>query len=185
MRRKGSIAYEVTVFGNFAHTFTAQEVRLRLRSCLGRANLFCIDVINAAIGNIEAHTAVDPHMAFQFHFVCVRIVLRVIGVDIRVTHVNGDVVSRRRQTVFVIGLPSRRDFNRSILQSLDFSRDEAGARKESGEQQKQLSHGGRRRYRSEPFLQSQKRCALRHRALRAQKNWIDNHWIDNRKPAIC
>src|SRR5438045_6701140 len=109
----------------------------------------------------------------------------------------GGFFSSCRHLVFICRLPSGRDFNRRILRSLNCSCDKTGARKENDEQQKRLSHGGRRRYRSQAFLQSQNRFALRSRELASIGNWISHHWIGNaeiigvsepfrsRKPAIC
>jgi len=127
VRRKRSVLYEVSVLRDFAHILAAQEIRLRFSSHVGRANLFRVDVINAAIGMVERtilvglfivvplgalsgdrrcrFIAVDPHVASQFHLMCGRIVLRVIGVDVCVAHVNGDVVPRCGHPVFIRSLP--------------------------------------------------------------------------------
>ena len=105
MRCEGSVLDEITVLGNFADIFAANEIRLGLRAHVSRANLFCVDVVNTAIGNVETDIAVDSHMAYRQHFVCARIVLRVVGVDICVAYVNGHVVARGGQPVLVTGFP--------------------------------------------------------------------------------
>ena len=127
VRRKRSVLYEVSVLRDFAHILAAQEIRLRFSSHVGRANLFRVDVINAAISKVERSIVaglfivappgglsgdrscrfipVDPYVASQFHFVRGRIVLRVIGVDVCVAHVNGDVVPRCGHPVFIRSLP--------------------------------------------------------------------------------
>ena len=129
--------------------------------------------------------AVDPHVASQFDLMCARIVLSVIGINIRVAHVNCDVVPRCCQSVFICRFSSGRDFNRDVLLGLDLSPDETDARKEGGEQQNRLSHRGRRTYRSKAFLQSQKRSVPGQKQLRAAQNSVQDHGIDNRKPATC
>src|SRR5205814_7698405 len=53
MCRKGPVLYQVSVLGDLADILTTQEIRLRLRSHVCRANPFRIDVINAAIGTVE------------------------------------------------------------------------------------------------------------------------------------
>ena len=53
MCRKGPVLYQVSVLGDLAHILTTQEIRLRLRSHVRRANPFRVDVINAAIGTVE------------------------------------------------------------------------------------------------------------------------------------
>ncbi len=50
-------------------------------------------------------------MAFGQHFVGVRIVLRIIGIDICVADVNGDIVSRCGQPILIAGFASGRDFD--------------------------------------------------------------------------
>ena len=156
MRRERSVAYEVTVFGNFSHIFAAYKIGFGLCSRFYRPNFFCVSVIHAAIGNVEAHITIDPHVAPQFHIVRAGIVLCVVGVNVCVARMNRNIIARRCQPVFICSFPSGRNFNRNILWSLDFSSHKTGARKESDEQQNRLSHGGRRKYCSKGFLKSPK-----------------------------
>src|SRR6476660_2622789 len=96
-------------------------------------------------------------MASQYHVVRGGIVLRVIGVNVRVAKVNRHVVVRCCQPVFIGRLAGGSDFNRHILWSFYFSTDQTGTRKYSGEQQDQCSQGARRTYCGRSFLQSPKR----------------------------
>ena len=111
MRGEDSVLYQVAVFGNLADILTANKVWIRFGPHVGRANPFCVDVVNAALGQVKIDIAIDSHMAFRQHFVCVRIVLRVIGVDVCVADVNGDIVSRCGQPILIAGFASGRDFD--------------------------------------------------------------------------
>src|SRR5438046_9500704 len=81
---------------------------------------------------------------------CARIVLSVIGIYIRVAHVNCDVVPRCCQSVFICCFSGGRDFNRDVLRGLDLSPNETDARKEGGDQQNRLSHCGAERTAAKP-----------------------------------
>ena len=176
MCRKRPVLYEVSIVGDLANILTAQEIRLRHRPRVYCVNLFRVDVINTAIGKVEETAlffisvfiralivgrccwliAINPHVSSQFHLVCARIILRVVGINICVAHMNGDVVPRCCQSVLICSFPSGRNFNRSVLRSLDCSFHQTGARKKSDEQENRLSHGGRRKYCIKGFLESPK-----------------------------
>ena len=90
----------------------------------------------------------------QFDVVRGGVVLRVIGVNVRVANMNRDIIPRGGQAILICCLPGRSDFNRSILRGLDLSQDQTGTRQKSGDQQDQRSHGARRTYRARASLQS-------------------------------
>ena len=134
---------------------------MRLGAATYCPDLFCFGVVNAAVCDVEAHITIDSHVASQLHLVRGGIVLCVIGVDVCITNVNRDIIVRRCQPIFIRRLPSGSDFNRRILRSLDFSEDQTGSRKKSGEQQNQRSHGGRRKYCIKAPVKSQNRHVRR------------------------
>src|SRR5882757_10704633 len=131
-----------------------QEVRLRLRSRIECSDFFSLRVVNAILGDVHAHISVDAHVASQLYVVRSGIVLRIVGVDIRVADMNRDVIARRGQAVLIGRLPRGSDLNRSLLRSLDLSVDQTGTGQKSGDQQNQRSHGARRTYRARASLQS-------------------------------
>ena len=53
VRGKRPVLYAVSILGDFSHLLTAQEIRLGLCSHVCRAKLLRVDVINAAIANVE------------------------------------------------------------------------------------------------------------------------------------
>src|SRR5882724_12708383 len=115
---------------------------------------------------------------------CARIVLSVIGINIRVAHVNCDVVPRCCPSVFICCLSSGRDFDRDVLRTLELSPDETDARKEAGEQQNQLSHRGVERTAANPSCKDKSVCTEA-KAARAVQNCLLDHRIDKRRPATC
>src|ERR1044071_5249425 len=131
-----------------------QEVRLRLRSRVERFDFFSLRVVNATLGDVHARISVNPHVASQLYVLRCGIVLRVVGVDIRVADMNRDVIARRGKTILICRLPGRSDFNRSFLRSLDLSLDQTGTGQKGGNQEDQRSHGARRTYRASASLQS-------------------------------
>src|SRR5437762_14303153 len=92
MRRKGSVLYHVSVLGDFSHLLVAQDIRLGLCSHVCRAKLLRVDIINAAIANVERSVVaglfsvvligvligvrrcwfitVDPYVASQIYLMC-------------------------------------------------------------------------------------------------------------------
>ena len=71
MRREGSVFHQVAVLGNFPDILTAYKIWIRFGSHVGRANLFCVDVVNTALGQVKIGIAIDSDVAFRQHFVCV------------------------------------------------------------------------------------------------------------------
>ncbi len=185
--RKRSVLYEIAVLSNFRDVIATQEIRLRFCSHFCRFNPVRLGVKNTALGDIETYIPIDSDVTSQFYVVCVGIVLCVIGINIRVADMNGDIVPRRCQPVFICRFSSGGDFNRSILRSLDLSFNQTGTREEEGgEQQNWLSHGGRRRYCTGSRPQSQKHSALMPGSPESAKDCPANHWIDNSEPvAAC
>jgi len=128
MCRKGSVFYEVAVLGNLADIFATQKIRLRCCSRFYRPNPFCLGIKNTALGEVEAGITINSYVTFQFNVVRVGIVLRVIGINICVADMNGDIIPRCRPPVFIRRLPGGGNFNRSILRRLDLSVNQTGAR---------------------------------------------------------
>ena len=83
----------------------AQEVRLRLRSRIERFDFFSLRVVNATLGDVHAHISVDPHVASQLYVLRCGIVLRLVGVDIRVADMNRDVIAGRGKAVLIGRFP--------------------------------------------------------------------------------
>ncbi|KAF5408981.1 MAG: hypothetical protein Udaeo2_08460 [Candidatus Udaeobacter sp.] len=110
-----------------------QEIRFRLGARIQRSDFFSLSVVNAILGDVQARVPIDSHVASQLHVVRSGIVLRVIGVDVRVANVDRDVIARRGQAILICRLPCRSDFNGSVLLSLDLSLDQTGTRQKSGD----------------------------------------------------
>jgi len=60
-------------------------------------------------------------VAFSQDFVRFRIVLSKIGVNIRVSDMDGDVIPRCGQPSLIVGLPCRGDLNWSAFRRFDLS----------------------------------------------------------------
>ena len=101
VRCECAVFYEITVLGNLGDVLSAYEIRRGFRSHIGSANLLRLGVINAMIGNVQTYVAVDADMTLCQYFVRMRIVLRVIGINIRIAYMNSNVVMGRGEPVLV------------------------------------------------------------------------------------
>src|SRR5262249_1064424 len=104
------------------------------------SDLLCFSVVDSAVGDVEAGITINSDVTPQRDLMCRGIVLCVVGVDVCVADMNRDIIAGSRQAVFICGLPGRSDFNWDVLRSFDFSVEQTGTRKQTGEQQNQRSH---------------------------------------------
>ena len=142
---EAAVVYQITVFRNFADTFAANEKGILSSTHVSGANLFRLGVVNGAIGDVKTDVAIDAHVAFSQDFVRFRIVLSKIGVNIRISDMDGDVVPRCGQPSLIVGLPCRGDLNWSAFRRFDLSLGNTDRQNQRKEQTDRCSHGGRRR----------------------------------------
>ena len=64
VRRECTIFDAIHVRRSFGHVLAAEEVRVKISARIARADLFSLDVINSALGDINANIAVNPDVAF-------------------------------------------------------------------------------------------------------------------------
>src|ERR1043166_8302762 len=95
-RSKRAVADQVTVFGNLLYVFARKEIGFRRGAAFFPTDLFGLGVVDRALGQIEIDVAINPHIPLGDHFVGMRIVLGVIGIDVRIANMNSHVVARRR-----------------------------------------------------------------------------------------
>src|SRR5205085_9009260 len=117
------------------------------------ADLFGVDVVNAAFGDVNADITVDADVSFHRDFVSPRVVLSEISVNVGVTNVYRHIVSRRGDAVLVSGFSAGSDLYRFVVGGIVGWPRHAGPQNHKKNHPDQLSHGGRRRYRRLLWLQ--------------------------------
>src|SRR5207302_8553533 len=101
-------------------------------------DVLCLGIVSRFFCQLQGGVFVDTNIPFHKDLVFVGIVLRVIGVDVGITDMDCDVLTRGSQSVFIIGLTSRSDLYRLILWSFDRGLNASGCKQEKGKQRQRL-----------------------------------------------
>src|SRR5437588_7359725 len=79
------------------------------------ADLFGVDVVNAAFGDVNDDITVDADVSFHRDLLSPRVVLSEISVNVGVTNVYRHIGARRGDAVLVSGLSTASDLYRFVV----------------------------------------------------------------------
>ena len=78
-------------------------------------NLFCVDVVDTALADVEMCAAIKSDVAFDCDVMCGGVVGGAIGIDVRITDVDSYIIARGRDAVFIGRFTARGDLDRHIV----------------------------------------------------------------------